>query len=82
MKFISKGETVSILDNTKFLLTVCEMFYIQGLSQKEISGILHISRPQISRIISTAKENNLVNIYINYSNPEENYYEQQIKQKI
>ena len=81
MKFISKGETVSILDNTKFLLTVCEMFYIQGLSQKEISGILHISRPQISRIISTAKENNLVNIYINYSNPEENYYEQQIKQK-
>ena len=72
---------MSILDNTKFMLTVCEMFYIQGLSQKEIAGILNISRPQISRIISTARENNLVNIHINYTNPEENFYQQKIKKK-
>ena len=72
---------MSILENTKFMCTVCEMFYMQGLSQKEIAGKLHISRPQISRIIATARENNLVSITINYSNPEENYYQQKIKEK-
>jgi len=72
---------MSILENTKFMFTVCEMFYMQGLSQKEIAGLLQVSRPQISRILATAKENNLVSIHINYSNPEENYYQLKIKER-
>ncbi|MDY0290324.1 MAG: sugar-binding domain-containing protein [Sphaerochaeta sp.] len=72
---------MSILDNTKFMFAVCEMFYMQGLSQKEIAGKLNISRPQISRIIANAKENNLVSIHLNYENPEENHYQQLIKDR-
>jgi DNA-binding transcriptional regulator LsrR (DeoR family) len=61
------------------MLNVCEMFYIEGLSQKEISTMLDISRPQISRIIAKARENNLVSIKINFPNKEENEYENLIR---
>jgi DNA-binding transcriptional regulator LsrR (DeoR family) len=70
---------MNIIENTKFMLSVCEMFYVEGLSQKEISKILDISRPQISRIIAKAKENKLVSIKINFPNKEENEYENRIR---
>ncbi len=72
---------MSILDNTKFILTVCELYYLQNFSQKEISAKLGISRPQISRIIATAQERKLVNIHLNYPNEEENEYQNLIKEK-
>ena len=40
------------------------MYYFDDFSQKEISEKLGISRPQISRILTSAKENNIVNITI------------------
>ncbi|MGD1823473.1 MAG: helix-turn-helix domain-containing protein [Pleomorphochaeta sp.] len=56
------------LDNVKYLLEICEMFYIEGKSQKEISAILNISRPQVSRFIVKAKQENLLTIKLNYPN--------------
>lgn len=69
------------LHNVKYLLSVCEMFYIEGKSQKEISAILNISRPQVSRIIARAKEEKLVTIKLNYPNLEENKYQNIISKK-
>ena len=70
---------MGILENTKFILSVCELYYIKGLSQKEISAELNISRAQISRIITMAKEQDMVSIHLNYPNSEENLYENAIK---
>ena len=55
------------MNNKRLMIKVCELYYIQNKSQKEISAILGISRPQICRLITAAKETGIVNISI--SNP-------------
>lgn len=72
---------MNTLHNVKYALEVCEMFYIEGKSQKEISAILNISRPQVSRIIAKAKDDKLVTIKLNYPNEEENEYQNLISKK-
>ncbi len=56
---------MSITDNTRIIVKVCKLYYEENRSQKEISGILGISRPQISRILSYAKSNDIVSVKIN-----------------
>ena len=70
---------MGVLDNTKYIFKVCEMYYRDGLSQKEISADLGISRSQISRIIATANERNLVTVRFNYPNSFEAHYQDLIK---
>ena len=55
------------MNNKRIMIKGCELYYIQNKSQKEISAILGISRPQICRLITAAKEGGIVNISI--SNP-------------
>lgn len=59
------GEIMAITDNLHIMIKVCQMYYIGGLSQKEISDQLGISRSQISRILTSANENNIVSVKIN-----------------
>lgn len=56
---------MAITDNLRMTLKVCQLYYEQNLSQKEISCQLGISRPQISRMLSNARNNNVVSIKIN-----------------
>lgn len=56
---------MAITDNLRLTLKVCQLYYEQNMSQKEISAQLGISRPQISRILTGARENNVVSIKIN-----------------
>lgn len=56
---------MAITDNLRMILKVCQLYYEGNLSQKEISSQLGISRPQISRMLSTARNNNVVTIKIN-----------------
>ena len=70
---------MSVLDNTKYIFRVCELYYRDGLSQKEISAKLGISRPQISRIIAIANERNLVTVRFNYPNSFEAHYQDLIR---
>jgi len=72
---------MGLLNNTKFILLVCELYYKKGMSQKEISAKLGISRPQISRIIATANEKNLVTVRFNYPNEEENEYQDKLRER-
>ncbi len=81
LKLISKELFLGILDNTKFLLLVCEMFFIKKMSQKEISTALKISRSQVCRIIAQAEETGLVTHNINYPNTDENFYQLEIQKK-
>lgn len=56
---------MAITDNLRMILKVCQLYYEENLSQKEISFQLGISRPQISRMLSNARNNNVVSIKIN-----------------
>lgn len=55
------------IGNKRLMIKVCELYFLQNKSQKEISALLGISRPQICRLITTAKEERIVQISI--SNP-------------
>lgn len=56
---------MAITDNMRMTIKVCQLYYEDNLSQKEISSQLGISRPQISRLLTYAKTNNIVSIKIN-----------------
>ncbi len=56
---------MAITDNMRMTLKVCRLYYEDNLSQKEISAQLGISRPQISRMLTNARNNNFVSIKIN-----------------
>ena len=71
---------MGVLDNTKYILKVCELYYRDGLSQKEIAARLGISRPQICRIMAIASERNLVTVRFNYPNSFEAHYQDLIKE--
>ena len=61
---------MSILDNQRLAVKICELYYYGDLSQKQICAKLGVSRPQISRILKAARASGLVSISINnpYSN--------------
>lgn len=61
---------MAITDNLHVMIKVCQMYYVDDMNQKDISDRLGISRPQVSRILTSAKKNNYVSIKIN--NPFEN----------
>lgn len=53
------------MDNrAELLVHVSELYYQQGLSQQEISKIMDISRPTISRLLDEAKETGVVEIIV------------------
>ncbi|MCL2227112.1 MAG: hypothetical protein FWB97_05730 [Oscillospiraceae bacterium] len=48
----------------EILIRVAELYYIQGLNQNDISKMMNISRPQISRILEEARETGIVEIKV------------------
>ena len=72
---------MSITDNTRIIVKVCKLYYEENRSQKEISGLLGISRPQISRILSYAKSNDIVSVKINNPYAEESQLEKAMLNK-
>ena len=72
---------MSILNNTRVAVRVCQLFYLENKSQKQISDDLGISRPQISRILATARKENLVNIKINDPFARESVLQEQIRRR-
>jgi len=49
---------------TQRLIEVAQMYYEQDLTQSEIAGRLHVSRPLVSRMIKEAREQGVVTIQI------------------
>lgn len=72
---------MAITDNRKIIIKVCKYYFVDGLSQKEISAKLSISRPQISRILSYARSENIVSVKINDPYEKESELEQAIAEK-
>jgi len=61
---------MGVINNERLAAKICEMYYLQDMSQKEIALRLKISRPHICRIIAQARENGIVEIHI--KNPHHN----------
>ena len=60
-----RGGVMAITDNLRMMVKVCRLYYEENLSQKEISALMGISRPQISRMLTCARSQNIVTIKIN-----------------
>lgn len=56
---------MSAIRNLRLMLKICELYYFQEKSQKEIASHLGISRPQVSRILALARETGTVTIQLN-----------------
>ncbi len=69
---------MSIIDNQRIIVKVCKLYYIERLSQKEISKRLLISRPQVSRILAYAKDHNIVTIQVKNPHPYEGDLEDEV----
>lgn len=67
-------------DKTRQLIKISTLYYMDGLSQQEIAERYHVSRPQISRMISMAKKLGIVNISIKNPYAEEHRYEHWISE--
>ncbi len=72
---------MSIVDNYRLMIKICEMHYLQNLSQKEISSRLSISRPQISRILAQARADGVVDIKIHNPYSGESEMEQKLMER-
>ncbi len=53
------------LSKSELYVKIAKMYYLENMSQGEISNILQMSRSNISRILSKCIENNIVHISIN-----------------
>ena len=53
-----------IVDDERLMVKICDLYYNQDISQKKIADQLGLSRPTVSRIISNAKEQGIVQISI------------------
>lgn len=65
----------------KLMVEASKLYYIHGLTQEEISKQLFISRPQVSRLLSDAKEEKIVSISVNDPFSEEYRISNIIKEK-
>jgi deoxyribonucleoside regulator len=55
--------------DVELMIKVAELYYVDDMPQREIAQKLNISRPKVSRLLKAAKENNLIEIRINYPLP-------------
>ena len=53
-----------VIDDERLMVKICDMYYNQDMSQKQIADQLGLSRPTISRMIAGAKEQGIVTITV------------------
>ena len=53
-----------VVDDIRLMIKVCDMYYNQENSQQKIASELNLSRPTVSRLLSSAREQGVVQITI------------------
>lgn len=53
-----------IIDDSRLMIKVCDLYYNENKNQQQIANILNISYPTVSHLLSGAVEQNIVNITI------------------
>ena len=54
-----------LVNDSRLMIKVCDLYYNQKWKHQQISDTLHISRPTVSRILSSAVEKGIVRITVN-----------------
>lgn len=68
-------------DERQLLIDVSVMYYLEGKTQNEIAKELFISRPKVSRLLKKAREEDIVDININYESDALEKLQNTIKRK-
>ena len=53
-----------VVNDLRLMIKACDMYHNENLSQQEIASKLNISRPTLSRLLTSAKEQNLIKIQV------------------
>lgn len=53
-----------VIDDPRLMIKVCDLYYNQNISQLQISKMLNLSRPTVSRLLASAREQGIVKIHI------------------
>lgn len=53
-----------VIDDVHLMVKVCDLYYNQNISQQQIAKSLNLSRPTVSRLLSSAREQGIVQISI------------------
>ena len=53
-----------VVDDVRLMIKVCDLYYNRQISQQKIAQELGLSRPTVSRLLSSAKEQGVVTITI------------------
>lgn len=61
-------------EKNRFIAKICQMYYIDDMSQQEIASKVNISRPQISKLLKQGKEKGIVHITVDSQYSEVNRY--------
>ena len=69
---------MSLKENDRLVIKICRLFYEENMSQKDIAQMLSISRPQISRALTYARQAGWVRIHINNPYSKEDTLEQEL----
>ena|GEM_PF-216443 len=77
----SQVADMGLMEDNRLIIKICKLFYDDNLSQKEIAFKLAISRPQISRALTYARQQGWVSIRINNPYAEEDALEQKLMNK-
>ena len=72
---------MAIYDNKRLVIKVCKLFYGDNISQKDISSLLGISKPQVCRMLNFAKENHIIEFTINNPYSQEFELEEKLLEK-
>lgn len=70
---------MSVIDDKKLMVRAAQLYYLYESNQNEISQKLGISRAQVSRLLTAAKEEGIVEIKINNPFLDETELEQKLK---
>ena len=57
-----------VVDDVRLMIKVCDLYYNQNVGQQEIASMLNISRPTVSRLISSSREQGIVKIQVSNLN--------------
>jgi len=58
------------------------LYYVDGLPQADVARVMHVSQPQISRLLSLARERGIVRISVADYDPRDHELEQQFNRKL
>ncbi|MBQ7839494.1 MAG: sugar-binding transcriptional regulator [Lachnospiraceae bacterium] len=53
-----------VVDDARLMIKVCDLYYNQNISQQQIADMLSLSRPTVSRLLSSAREQGIVEIRV------------------